>query len=810
MKRFWTILWGVLLATTLYSCQEEPEMATPEIQLGQTELTIPSDGSAVSIAYQIVNPVEGERISVSESADWLAVNTSKPRAIEFIAAVNESTEERKTEVTVSYKGAQSLTITVTQSCFDQPLKIEVEEISATEILFSVVTTDPELTWLPMITSKAYFDGIESDEALFIEDMEYINYLAEINDLTLEQYLEEVVAVGSIEDIFFANLSPSTEYVLYAYGITTSGKRTTAIIKAPFTTEAAWDGDITFKFEVEEEDHILYYKIFPSHTGVPYYYGITSEETLNMWKAEYGDNLKEAIQRGDIEYYIQLFYDYGFIESRDEYFSMYNEIGNIRDGYQSCKANTKYIFYAAKWNEDCELIGEVATFEYTSEPVPPSDNQITLEVSNITQSTADVHVTTTNNDPYVVIDVESKTIEGMSDQEIFDYIYNTYDSYLPEFTFRGNKTRTFSRMNPNTEYTFVAFGYNAETMTTQTVSKATFKTESSHDPKDCVFEFEVSNIDTETAWVNIKPSDNGHHYYWAVFLKDVDAAGVRSYVDMIIEDWYEGDVAAFSSWNLSQGPASEEVWDMIPETEYRVAAVVIDYKTGEFLADVQFSEVFTTKAITYADIDVSVNFGAYYDIEALVAAGHTEYKNLLRDGDAILPARIVISGSSAAAYYYNVYRRDLTDETTYPDHIFQESLQEDGSTYPETNFAVAYDYPLTMVAMAIDRNGNYSHIFRKTFTITAEGASPIDDFLASLNVAPQKSSAIEWTNFNTNSSQFTGVAGSRKEAEKCHLTDPEVEAKGAQAKAAIEQQRKDNLRKSVEARRQKHNFKMIAR
>ncbi|MBO5806353.1 MAG: hypothetical protein J6R10_05780, partial [Tidjanibacter sp.] len=122
----------------------------------------------------------------------------------------------------------------------------------------------------------------------------------------------------------------------------------------------------------------------------------------------------------------------------------------------------------------------------------------------------------------------------------------------------------------------------------------------------------------------------------------------------------------------------------------------------------------------------------------------------------------------------------------------------------------YDYPLTMVAMAIDRNGNYSHIYRHTFTLTADGASPIDDFLASLNVAPQRASAIEWTNFNTNSSQLTGVAGSRKEAEKCHLTDPEVEAKGAQAKAAIEQQRKDNLRKSVEARRQKHNFKMIAR
>lgn len=808
MKRFWSIILGVLLATTLYSCQEDPEAATPEIQLGQTEVTIASDGSAVSIAYQIVNPIEGEKISISESADWLAVNTSKPRAIEFLAAVNESTEERKAEVTVGYKGAQSLTITVTQSCFDLPLKIEIKDISATEILFSVFTTEPDLTWLPMITSKAYFDGIESDEALFIEDMEYINYLAEINDLTVEQYLESVLAVGSIEDIFFDNLTPSTDYVLYAYGITPSGKRTSAIITAPFTTDESWNGDITFNFEVEEEDHVLYYKIFPSHTGVPYYYGITTEETLNMWKAEYGDNLKDAIQQGDIEYYIEMFREYEFIEERSEYYAMYNEIGNIRDGYQKCKASTKYIFYAAKWNEECKIVGEISTFEYTSEPVEPSDNQISLSVSNVTQSTADVHVTTTNNDPYVVINVESSAIAGMNDQEVFNYIYNAYDSYLPEFTFSGDKTRTFSRMNPNTEYTFVAFGYDAKTMTTSTVTKATFKTESSHDPQDCVFNFEVSNIDTETAWVNVTPSDNGLHYYWAAFLKDVDAQGVKDYVNMIIEEWYEGDVAAFSSWVLAQGPASEEIWGMIPDTEYRIAAVVMDYNSGEFLADVQFSNVFRTEAITYANIGVKVDFGPYYDIQELVDAGHSEYKGLLRDGDAILPARIQLTGEHAA-YYYNVYGRDLTDVETYPDHIFQESLQEDGSTYPETNFAIAYDYPLTMVAMAIDRNGNYSHIFRKTFTITAEGASPIDEFLASLNVAPQKSSAIEWTNFNADR-QLTEIAASRKEAEKCHLNDPEVEAKAAKAMASIEQERRENLRKNIESRRQSRNFKMIAR
>ena len=42
---------------------------TPAIQLAKTEVALASDGASVDIAYMIENPVEGQKISVSNDAE---------------------------------------------------------------------------------------------------------------------------------------------------------------------------------------------------------------------------------------------------------------------------------------------------------------------------------------------------------------------------------------------------------------------------------------------------------------------------------------------------------------------------------------------------------------------------------------------------------------------------------------------------------------------------------------------------------------------------------------------------------------------
>ena len=146
------------LSFMLASCHEEPQPVEPEvlvreIQLGNTEAVLPSDGAPVNVAYLVKNEIEGERISVSCDADWLEVNTEKARIITLSASANETGAVRETEVVISYKDAESVAIDVTQDFFINPLTIELSGVTATGVTFSVTATDVEMTWIPMVTYK---------------------------------------------------------------------------------------------------------------------------------------------------------------------------------------------------------------------------------------------------------------------------------------------------------------------------------------------------------------------------------------------------------------------------------------------------------------------------------------------------------------------------------------------------------------------------------------------------------------------------------------------------------------------------------
>lgn len=751
MKQLRIFALTVLTIFGIVSCQPDTEFDT-KIKLGQKEVVLSADGAAVSIGYMIENGVEGESLTVDYEADWLSVSTARARSIEFSATLNDTGAERSVQVKLSYKGAQSVPLLVKQSKLSNTLAIEISDVTATEVVFDVTASDPELTWIPAVVSKEY-DDYYTDEQMVETDIEWLQYSADNQEISLELYLEQVLAVGSMKDIYFDSLEPETDYVLYAYGLTYDARRTTELVKVPFTTEKAWTGDITVDFKVSEEDHIITFTATPSYTGVPYYCHYATEKEIERWKEVYGtDDMKVLIEKGSIGELYDGLVNIGFFEDKSNFFSWFNSTGSIRDNYFPCKASTKYTFFAVKWDEECNLVGEVSLYEYTSQPVAPSNNQITLSVSNITQSTATVEAKVTNDDPYVIYPVESRLLEGKTNEEIFEYMDAHY--YLSEFTFSGNTTREFALLKSSAEYTFVAFGHKAKTMTTSEIYTVEFTTLKSEDPSACTFDFEY-NVYEESVWVEVAPSDMGHYYYWGVFDARYDEADVKQYIGEFIDESYDGDAAIWASWWLKKGVQSEEVGGLIPDTEYRIAAVIMDYETGDFLADVQFSEVFKTPEAVYADLQIEVLYDKYFDLDELYNAGYTEYKDeaVLSDsrfekGGAIVPTEIEITGDYAGFFYYIVYY-DLTDTTQYPDQIFIDDFiyNNEGSTSKQTIFPVTYDTYWTVVAVAIDKQGNYTPVYREKIFLMRDGASPVSEFVAPQNNAPARVSAVRWNNYN---------------------------------------------------------------
>lgn len=791
MKHIKLLLMALLLVAGLTSCEKEPS-TTPEkaplIKVDALEVTLNSHGESLEIGYTIENVRAEERteLEVENLAEWLLVEVDDDK-ISFSADKNATTKGRVTNVILKYEGAESVEIAVKQPNIEVPrenlsLEVEITGVSPVSITFNVTASHPDMTWIPMVTYKEYWDQKLSDEEIYISDLAYFEYLADNAGISRDEFLADMVGMGSQSDIEITGLTPETEFVVYVYGLTVDGERTTDIVAREATTEKPYEGDITFTFDIKEEDYIMEFVVTPSHKGVNFYHGVATESEIEAWKALAGsDNLRDAIQQGEIEAGIEDFMYYDFIDDRKDFFDMYNEIDTVDDGWERVKAGKKYILYAAKWDEDCRLIGEVSTAEYTAPAAEMSDNKLTVEIREVNQSQVSVAVTTTNNDPYVVIPMKSEDIAGMKDDEIYNYVMTNYDYLVSEYMANGDSFRIFSRMRPETNYTILAFGSTAGTMTTDMV-KVEVTTTASGDPKDCTFAFNVVP-GSDTAWIEIDPSDKGHFYNWLVYPADFTAEEAKAYITTIVNNYYDGDIPAFSSWELTQGYINTTAYDLRPETDYKIGVVIMDYDTAEFITDVVFSDVFTTKAMEYADINISVEWSEYWDGEALFEYGYSQFEGC--ENEAIVPMSVNIEGEYEE-FYFAVYNRDLSDENTFPDDMFYEDLNV-GYTLKNIILSVPMDTEMTVVAVAYDAMFMPSKLFRKVIYLTEDGASEPETFKA----YGGEPSALTLRTLNVKAPMVSDIRIERTQGVEFTVSDAD--------RKAIEQQRRATLQLEVAKR-----------
>ena len=798
MKNFKSLLIVVLLALGFAACEKDPvtKEKAPIIKVDATEIELSSHGESIEIGYTIENARTAQQIEVENLAEWLLVEVSE-NTITFSADKNATANGRIINVVVKYEGADNVEITVKQPNIDVPrenlsLEVVITEVGPTSIKFDIEASHPDMTWIPMVTYKEYWDDKASDEEIFISDMAYFEYLAEGYGISREEFLTDMLGMGSQSDIEISGLTPETEYVVYVYGLTIDGERTTDIVAKYATTEKPYEGDITFEFDIKEEEYIMEFVVTPSHRGVNFYHGLATEAEINEWKALAGsDSLRDAIQQGDIEAGIAIYMNYEFIETRKDYFDMYNMYDIVEDGWEQVKAGTKYILYAAKWDEECNLLGEVSFAEYTTPAATMSDNKLTVEIRDVNQSQVTVAVKTTNNDPYVAMPVKSEDIAGMSDTEIYNLVMTKYDYLVSEYIAYGDSMRTFSHMRPETDYTILAFGSVAGTMTTEMI-KVEVTTTASGDPLDCTFTFNVVP-GSDTAWLEIDPSDKGHFYNWLIYPADFTAEDAKSYIkDVILAQYYGGDIPAFSSWELTQGYLTTTAYDLRPETDYKIGVVIMDYETAEFITDMFFSDVFTTTAMTYADINISVEWDEYWDGEALFNYGYTQFEGC--ENEAVVPMSVNIEGAYEE-FYFAVYNRDLTDESKYTDDMFYEDLNM-GYTIKNMIMAIPMETTMTVVAVAYDAMFMPSKLFRKVIYLTPDGASA-PEACEEYGGSP---SALAARSLNASSAKV--VSAERKQTVEIVISDAD--------RAKIESARYDSIKAEVESLKKAKPTKFVAR
>ena len=466
---FWKTGFLMLVAAVTFAgcrSEEKPVEPTPDpevnpiIRLASAEVKSPAEGGDFVVKYEIENPVEGVLLAAKCDAEWIE-GLSVEKAGEIAFTVSENTgASRQSEVAVHYEGAESVSFQVIQAeaapVADAPFTIKVTEIKETTALLSVSPEDQAMTYLYFVKTAAELKaaGIETDDQLFEADKVFLQKDAEYFGDTFANTVKFYSHQGDCSAEQLKNMTPSTAYVIYAYGIELKGDqltRLTDIERYGFSTKEVPQIDADFDFDITVSGAVADVKVTAKGYDGPFYFDVLKDFTEETDVTQAASALWMKMTA--------ILFEVGY-----EPEAIISQLCDYKEGtYRyELEGDREYILFSVAISEEMALPCSKADSEkFSTGSISASENQITVSVTDVTSNSAVLVFETTNEDPYAAALVETESIRGMSDQEIID-AYVTGSSFN---TVNGNTTIDVPGLNPGTEYTVLAFGYSGGMMTT---------------------------------------------------------------------------------------------------------------------------------------------------------------------------------------------------------------------------------------------------------------------------------------------------------------------------------------------------------
>lgn len=469
MRRFLRFLPLMLALPLLFaacsdddSALEQPPVAgDPELQLSQTELSVPAQGGHLEVSYTLENPVEGAtlRISVSDESWIRNIDASVEGVISFDVLASYEQAARTCRLELTYPGVYpNPLLTINQAKGMEPsFAFEVTGVMSNTIKMNVLPKDKEQPYIFLLGKKQYMveeNLLEDDAAQVASDMEVISDFGAAFGAPLEAVVTAFMYQGDQVDYLWNGVERNTEYIAYAYGFDVETLQpTTEICRVEIKTLDVELYRVDFDFEVETRGPYVDFSITPKGYDGPYFFGVflaedcprdSSEELLvsyceSAWEQEKGvySGFFETPEQG-----------YHFILNELAYYGT----ASMED--VELTANTEYVIWAFGMNSE-GLLNTVPDVHYfTTGDAQSSENEFTVTISDIKARQATVTVETKTDDPYVATIARADRFTGMTDEQIMDEIL-TWDYSLIE----GGFTTTATGLLPETGYEILVFGVN---------------------------------------------------------------------------------------------------------------------------------------------------------------------------------------------------------------------------------------------------------------------------------------------------------------------------------------------------------------
>lgn len=706
------------------SCTREPEQDLADIIIEEDIVLASADGGIMAVNYQIAGYEADVRLQPETNAGWIHdFDTSVPGKVIFTVDRNSQTVGREASLVLYGMEKQICdSVIVRQAAGDgsgEFFKMELVFCTEGMAQISVEPKEQDKTYLLMAVEKEFRDGFESGEDMMVSVKEDLEQKALESDMSLSQYLRNNLLIGEqVQELI--RLVPSTDYCAFAIGMDYDGNLISGMDEITFTTAALEMNDMDFELSYNIDGPYVEMTVSPSNDIMPYFFSLMEKSLYDSLGGDVAGPLQDALW-DEIAFSLA-----SSAMSVDEIVLNMSSYGT--DTFSAnLRADTEYVGYAFGWTVSGTINTAVVTEMFTTGSVPPSDNEFQLDIVSTNVTSALVNITTSNNDPYVLLPVEAEEWASLSDEEILNEL--TSGSYILDYySYSGDYSGRITGLESDHEYLLLVFGYQAGTATTG-LTKCTFRTLPSVASDNISFSFDISDITPKGATVSVTPDPLNALYFWGVASSEMLENDIDRSVDETVEYYISlGYVKDRVDYMRQAGTYGEDIYlydNLYSNSSYRPYAFGVDESTGERITDIYFGESFMTLPPEYSNTSIELEYGPYYD-GYQVAMLYPQFANA--SGSAILPVDVKVSGVNAQFYYYNVYKGDLTDVDEYPDERILEVLPFYGiQDEPSHDFILRYDEVVTIVGVVMDTDGLFSRMFREKVIPTQSGVSPADEF-----------------------------------------------------------------------------------
>lgn len=347
---------------------------------------------------------------------------------------------------------------------------------------------------------------------------------------------------------------------------------------------------------------------------------------------------EELYKGDLAYVQAIADNNGLTleETLPRLPQIYSQNGAVTEmDYTDLAFNTEYIAYCYGMTLDGKKVTDFVMAEFSTAVVQTSDLKFEAEISDITQYSAMIEVTPSNNtDYYYWTYVSEMDYAKYSIEEIMAHMIANIKDYVGE----GGQLSSVLHLGPSadnpkdlwagTEYHIVAWGMDfAGSPTTDPQEVASFKTEAESVTDDCKFKIDVLEVKQEEIKVKVTPTKNDTRYYVALIDETKcfgygDRQMAQRVVNMENSRFQNGDYPEGTTWADITYTGTRDFygnkdlsWNFLPEHMYRIYVFGVD-ENGNITTEVARIDQKTEPAIE-SDLTIDIklvkstwNFGTF--------------------------------------------------------------------------------------------------------------------------------------------------------------------------------------------------------